>query len=351
MLGVGHLDLVDLDIIEHSNLNRQILFTDAKMGEAKALAAARKLKQINPNITIMGYHTSLERLDPAVYKAADLIIGGLDSMNARLNLNAQSVRFKKPLIDGGVAGYNGHVYTIYPYENACYECNPLPVAETDEMAACTVVGIPRKRVHCIFKANMLFQDTNERDPDPKSIKDVDFIQKEANNLAQKHNFLPLFSKGDIIKIIDRHEPGIITINSIISALQSHETIKVLHWMRGNKTLGEPIKSYVIFNGMTMKFYAIEKNRSLQCMQCGDQVRRVLIEINQNARCENIIDELSEMGFVIDPEMEPTLTLMDFNNINVIDTDLTPIENDLRNLELITAVGFVGGEIFITLNIV
>lgn len=351
MLGVGHLDLVDLDIIEHSNLNRQILFTDAKMGEAKALAAARKLKQINPNITIMGYHTSLERLDPAIYKAADLIIGGLDSMNARLNLNAQCIRFKKPLIDGGVAGYNGHVYTIYPYENACYECNPLPVAETDEMAACTVVGIPRKRVHCIFKANMLFNDTNEREPDPKSIKDVDFIQKEANNLAQKHNFLPLFSKGDIIKIIDRHEPGIITINSIISALQSHESIKVLHWMRGNNTLGEPIKSYIIFNGMTMKFYSIEKNRNLQCMQCGDHVRRVSIKVNQDARCENIIDGLSEMGFIIDPEMEPTLTLMDFNNINVIDLDLTSVENDLRNLELITAVGFVGGEIFINLNIV
>jgi hypothetical protein len=122
-------------------------------------------------------------------------------------------------------------------------------------------------------------------------------------------------------------------------------------MRGNKTLGEPIKSYVIFNGMTMKFYAIEKNRSLQCMQCGDQVRRVLIKVNKKARCEKIIDRLSEMGFVIDPEMEPTLTLMDFNNINVVDLDLTPVENDLRDLELITAVGFVGGEIFITLNIV
>ncbi len=350
MLGVGHLDLVDLDIIEHSNLNRQILFTDAKMGEPKALVAAVKLAEINPNIAIKGYHTSLERLDPAIYKAADVIIGGLDSMNARLNLNAQCVRFKKPLIDGGVAGYNGHIYTVYPYENACYECDPLPVAEMDEMAACTVVGIPRKRVHCIFKANMLFKDKNERDPDAKSIEDVNFIQKEANDLAQKHNFLPLFSKADIIKIIDRHDPGIITINSIISALQSHETIKVLHWLKGNKALGDPIKSYIIFNGMTMKFYLIEKKRNLQCLQCGDEVRRVTIDINQNAHCEEIINKLSELGFVKNPEMEPTLTIMDFNNINIVDLDLTPVENDLRNLELITAVGFKGGEIFITLNI-
>ncbi|MFX1446132.1 MAG: ThiF family adenylyltransferase [Promethearchaeota archaeon] len=351
MLGVGHLDLVDLDIIEHSNLNRQILFTDAKMGEPKAIVAAAKLAQINPNITIIGYHSSLERLDPAIYKAADVIIGGLDSMNARLNLNAQCVRFKKPLIDGGVAGYNGHIYTVYPYENACYECDPLPVADMDEMAACTVVGVPRKRVHCIFKANMLFKDTNERDPDPKRIEDVNFIQKEANNLAKKHSFLPLFSKADIIKIIDRHDPGIITINSIISALQSHEAIKVLHWLKGNKALGEPVKSYIIFNGMTMKFFPIEKKRNLKCLQCGDEVRRVLIEINHNTHCEEIVNKLAQMGFNKNPEMEPTLTTMDFNNISIIDLDLTPLENDLRNLELVTAAGFDGGEIFITLQIV
>ncbi len=78
-----------------------------------------------------------------------MIVGGLDSMNARLNLNAQCIRFRKPLVDGGVSGYHGHVYTIFPYKNACYECNPLPVGESDEMAACTVVGIPRKRIHCI----------------------------------------------------------------------------------------------------------------------------------------------------------------------------------------------------------
>ena len=52
MLGIGHLDLVDLDIIEHSNLNRQILFVGAKMGEPKAIVAARKLKEINPKLLL-----------------------------------------------------------------------------------------------------------------------------------------------------------------------------------------------------------------------------------------------------------------------------------------------------------
>ncbi len=351
MLGVGHLDLVDLDIIEHSNLNRQILFAGAKMGGSKAIEAAKRLKDINPNIIIKGYHTSLERLDPAIYKAANVIIGGLDSMNARLNLNAQSIRFKKPLVDGGVAGYHGHVYTIFPYENACYECNPLPVGEMDDMAACTVVGIPRKRIHCVFKANMTFkEDNNDEEPDPKNIQHIKFLEDYANNLAKKHSFLPLFTKDEIIKIIDFHEPAIITINAMISAIQSHETIKIIHWLTGNKALGEPVNSYVVFNAMTLKFYQIEKKRNINCLQCGDDVRRVSITINKKDRCQKIIESLLKMGFEEDPSFLPTLTIMDFEDVNEIDLERSPIKNGLRNLELITAVGFKGGEIFINLNL-
>ena len=350
MLGVGQLDLVDLDIIEHSNLNRQVLFTDAKIGEPKAVVAARKLKEINPNIIINGYHTSLERLNPAIYLAADVIVGGLDSMNARLNLNAQCIRFKKPLVDGGVSGYHGHIYTIFPYKNACYECNPLPVGESDEMAACTVVGVPRKRIHCVFKGDMAFKEKFDRDPNPKDINDINFIQKVANELVNKHNFLPEYTQDDIVKIIDRHDPGIITINAVISALQSHEVIKILHFKAGLKGVGEPIKTYVIFNSITMKFYHIEKSRDPECSQCGKKVRRVSIKLNSKSPCINIIKILAKNGFKLDPESEPILTLLDFNDVKMVDLDKNSIENGLRNYEFMTVAGFLGGEIFVTLKL-
>ena len=351
MLGVGQLDLVDVDIIENSNLNRQILFAGAKMGEPKAIVAANKLLEINPNIRVKAYHISLERLDPTIYRSTDVIVGGLDSMNARINLNAQCVRFKKPLVDGGVAGYHGHMYTIFPYENACYECDPMVSLESDEMAACTVVGEPRKRIHCVFKANLLFKEKFDADPDPKNIKHVEFIREKANELASKHDFLPLFSRADVVKIIDRHEPAIITINAVISALQSHETIKILHWLKGNKALGEPIKLYSIFNAMTMKFYSIEKKRNAKCRQCGDQVKRANVRIGNSVPCKEIVASLLKMGFKFDPNLEPTLTFMDFNNVREVNLEQTPIQNELRDLELITAIGFKEGEIFLNLNIV
>jgi len=350
MLGVGQLDLIDLDIIEHSNLNRQVLFTGAKIGEPKAVVAARKLKEINPNIIVKGYHTSLERLNPALYQAADVIIGGLDSMNARLNLNAQCIRFRKPLVDGGVSGYHGHVYTVFPYKNACYECNPLPVGENDEMAACTVVGVPRKRIHCVFKGDMAFREKFDRDPNPKNVNDIKFIQKVANELVTKYDFFPEYTKDDIVKIIDRHDPGIITINAVISALQSHETTKILHWKKGHKGLGEPIRNYVIYNAITMKFYHIEKKRNPECSQCGKDVRRVSIKLRSQSPCINIIKILEKNGYTLDPDSEPILTLLDFNDIMIVDLEKNPIENGLRNYELMTAAGFKGGEIFVTLKI-
>ncbi|MFX0034674.1 MAG: ThiF family adenylyltransferase [Candidatus Hermodarchaeota archaeon] len=350
MLGVGHLDLVDLDIIEHSNLNRQILFAGAKVGESKALVAARKLTEINPNTIIKGYQTSLERLDPRIYRAADVVIGGLDSMNARLNLNAQCIRFRKPLVDGGVSGYHGHVYTIFPFKNACYECNPLPVGESDEMAACTVVGVPRKRIHCVFKGDMAFKENFDRDPNPKNINDIKFIQKVANELVNKHNFLPEYTEDDIVKIIDRHDPGIITINAVISALQSHEVVKILHWKKGHTGLGEPITDYVIFNAMTMMFYHIEKKKNPECSQCGKNVRRFLVKLRKTSPCINIIKTLEKRGFKLDSDLEPVLTLVDFNDVKMIDLDQNPIENCLRDYEFMTAAGFKEGEIFVTLKL-
>ena len=350
MLGVGYLDLVDLDIIEHSNLNRQILFTDAQIGESKAVVAARKLKEVNPNITIKGHSTSLERLNPELYQSADVVVGGLDSMNARLNLNAQCIRFRKPLVDGGVSGYHGHVYTIFPYRNACYECNPLPIGESDEMAACTVVGIPRKRIHCVFKGDMAFREKFDRDPNPKDMKDIKYIQKIANELVIKHNFLPEYTEDDIVKIIDRHDPGLITVNAVISALQSHEVVKIIHWEKGHKGLGQPIKDYVIYNGITMKMYHIEKKRNPECSQCGKNVRRVIIKMNAESPCMNIIRTLKKHEYTLEKDFEPVITLLDFNDIQIIDLEKNLKENELRNLEFLTVAGFKGGEIYVTLKI-
>jgi len=197
---------------------------------------------------------------------------------------------------------------------------------------------------------MAFREKFDRDPNPKDVNDIKFIQKVANELVYKHNFLPDYTEDDIVKIIDRHDPGIITINAVISALQSHETTKILHWKNGHKGLGEPIRNYVIYNAITMKFYHIEKQRNPECSQCSKKVRRVSVKMRAQSPCMNLIKILKKNGYKLDPDSEPILTLLDFNDVKIVDLGKNPIENGLRNFELMTAAGFKGGEIFVTLKI-
>jgi hypothetical protein len=61
--------------------------------------------------------------------------------------------------------------------------------------------------------------------------------------------------------------------------------------------------------------------------------------------------LERNGFKLDPDLEPVITLLDFNDIKIVDLDKNPIENGLRNYELMTVVGFQKGEIFVTLKLI
>ena len=350
MVGVGHIDLVDLDIIEHSNLNRQLLFVDAEVARPKALAAVDMLKKINPNIIIKGYHSSLEQLPPVLFKKADVIIGGLDSMQARLNLNSHAVRFNKPFVDGGVAGYHGHIYTIFPKVNACFECYPVSSTESDDMAACTVVGIPRKRIHCLFKAMMKFEDLNSNPPDPKNLNEVKFLQDHANELVVKYGFEPSFKVKEIIQVIDHHNPGIITINAVIASMQSHEVIKILNYLGGNEGLGIPTKQYIIYNGMTTRFYHLDKPRNEKCSQCGEHVLREEFYLQKNQPLQTIIEELKGKGYALDPDMEPILTVPDFNTIRELNLEKSVHENNLYSLSLLTVSGFEKGDIYVTVRV-
>jgi len=350
MLGVGHIDLVDLDIIEHSNLNRQMLFMNADIAKPKAIAAAEMLQKLNPNIILKGYHTSLENLPPVLFKKADVIVGGLDSMNARINLNMHAIRFKKPLVDGGVNGYHGHIYTIFPYENACYECHPTSSTESDEMAACTVVGIPRKRIHCLFKATMAYEEKFSTTPDPQNFTDVDFLRGHANGLVDKFGFLPAFTVKEVINIIDHHEPGIITINAVIASIQSQEILKILNYQKGNTALGIPCKEYIIYNGMTAKFYYLTKPRNPDCLQCGPNVIHEEFFLRKDQKLGSIIDALKMKGYKPDEEMEPILTIPDFDSLRELDVEKTAKDNKIRSLSLISLSGFLEGEIYVTVRL-
>ena len=114
-LGVGRIAVVDPDIFEEHNLNRQILSTVATLGEPKVAAAARRVAEINPAVTVTRFQERFCRDNgAAILKGSDIVMDGLDSIPVRLELAALCSEMRIPLVHGAIAGWYGHVASQLP---------------------------------------------------------------------------------------------------------------------------------------------------------------------------------------------------------------------------------------------
>ena len=123
LMGVGRIHIVDFDTIEMSNLSRMVLFNERDIGRRKAEVAADRTRQINPYAEVTYTHGNLEYgLGWGEYKEADVVLGCLDSIDARLTLNRICQMVRVPWINGGIGVTEGEVSYFDPDQGACYEC-------------------------------------------------------------------------------------------------------------------------------------------------------------------------------------------------------------------------------------
>jgi molybdopterin-synthase adenylyltransferase len=121
--GIGTLTVVDRDVIDRSNLNRQILHCDSSIGRKKTESAAEKLRAINPDITVNVIDTSIDEKNAGnLVGNAMGIVDAMDNYPARYLLNEIAVRKKIPLFHGAVRGFYGQATTIIPGQTACFSC-------------------------------------------------------------------------------------------------------------------------------------------------------------------------------------------------------------------------------------
>ena len=142
LFGVGHLVLVDFDMVEYSNLTRSILFTadDAISCRYKVDAAADSVKRINPNInvtTIVGDIATCVGL--GLIRKMNVVVGCLDNRWARYTLNRLCMRANVPWVDGGINALEGVAKVFIPGQN-CYACTlePSALAELKRSTSCSV---------------------------------------------------------------------------------------------------------------------------------------------------------------------------------------------------------------------
>jgi molybdopterin/thiamine biosynthesis adenylyltransferase/rhodanese-related sulfurtransferase len=143
--GVGTLGLVDADVVEASNLQRQIIHSTARLGQPKVASARQTIEGLNPDVRVVTHQEWLDRSNVArIIADYDLIVDGTDNFPTRYLLNDASVIAGKPVVHGSVFRFEGQVTVFKPGDGPCYRClfpKPPPPALAPNCAEAGVLGV------------------------------------------------------------------------------------------------------------------------------------------------------------------------------------------------------------------
>jgi molybdopterin/thiamine biosynthesis adenylyltransferase/rhodanese-related sulfurtransferase len=144
--GVGTLGFVDADVVDASNLQRQILHTTSRIGVPKVDSAEVALKDLNPDVKVVKYQERLtsENIDRILADKWDVIVDGCDNFPTRYLVNDASLIHKIPVVHGSIFRFDGQVTTFVPFQGPCYRClypEPPPAHLAPSCAEAGVLGI------------------------------------------------------------------------------------------------------------------------------------------------------------------------------------------------------------------
>lgn len=140
--GVGNIGIVDQDTVALSNLQRQTIYNYNDVGEKKIEVASRFVQELNNNVKIDKYDFFIDNSKSAeVISKYDLILDGTDNVKSRVEINRACVKYEKPLIFGGVQGWEGTVSFLLEDGGPCYECIFPGVENNADEYDCNAEGV------------------------------------------------------------------------------------------------------------------------------------------------------------------------------------------------------------------
>ena len=140
--GVGTIGIVDSDIVEANNLQRQVVHNTDRLGVLKAESAKETLSKLNPDVKVEVHPFRLEAGNAReLMSDYDVIIDGSDNFETRYTVNDAAVPLRKPVVHGSIFRFEGMVSTFVPFEGPCYRCL-YPEAPPSELApTCSEAGV------------------------------------------------------------------------------------------------------------------------------------------------------------------------------------------------------------------
>lgn len=140
--GVGKIGIADADVVDLSNLQRQIIHTTADVGRPKVESAAETMRAINPDVEVVTYRefiSSANIMD--IIKDYDFVLDGTDNFPAKFLINDACVMADKPFSHAGILRFKGQLMTVIPHQSPCYRCVFKTMPPKDAIPTCKQAGV------------------------------------------------------------------------------------------------------------------------------------------------------------------------------------------------------------------
>ncbi len=143
--GVGTLGIVDDDVVDVTNLQRQVIHSTSRVGVPKVDSAEQTIKDLNPDVTVVKYQTRLDASNiMEIIEGWDIIVDGVDNFPTRYLLNDATVRLGIPVVSAAILGFEGQLSVFKPHDGPCYRClfrQPPPAELAPSCGANGVLGV------------------------------------------------------------------------------------------------------------------------------------------------------------------------------------------------------------------
>ncbi|PPQ77517.1 hypothetical protein CVT25_011313 [Psilocybe cyanescens] len=295
LTGFKDIHVIDMDTIDISNLNRQFLFRQKDVGHPKATVAAEFIMNRVPGVKVTPYFGKIQDKDDDYYMQFNLVICGLDSVEARRWMNATLVNLVdpenpeslKPMIDGGTEGFKGQARVILPTISSCYECSLDMLNKPTAFPICTIANTPRLPEHCIEWASVLEWPRvhGDKKMDTDDPDHIGWLYKVAAARAAEFKIEGVtwsLTQGVVKNII----PAIASTNAIIAAACCNEAFKIA------TSSAAYLNNYFMLIGTDGVYsYTFEHEKRDDCPVCGGEALEMTM--SSETTVEQLIEILVE----------------------------------------------------------
>jgi len=285
MSGVTNITVIDLDTIDVTNLNRQFLFRAKDVGRPKCEVACEFIKSRAPHTNISHYFGKIQDKPSSFYAGFDVIVSGLDNIEARRWLNAVVVGLAVvdgdgdpdpdtiiPIVDGGTEGFKGQARVIIPRITSCFECSLDAFPPQRSFPMCTIAETPRLPEHCISYAFTLMwpKEFPDKKLDKDSPADMAWVYSAALARAKSYS-IPGVTYMLTMGVVKNIIPAIASTNALISAACVNEVVKLLTYS------SQHLNTYMMYMGSTGIYtHTFVYGAKESCCVCCARARAVVV---------------------------------------------------------------------------